>query len=76
MLQQELQKRLDKVIHLALIKGMIKMEVMKQIERVMNQVEKIDYKSVYIEIATQNDKFIIDKTKPKNRIGFKVKGGE
>lgn len=50
------------------------MEVMKQIERVMNQVEKIDYKSVYIEIATQNDKFIIDKTKPKNRIGFEVKG--
>ncbi len=52
------------------------MEVMKQIERVVNQVEKIDYKSVYIEIATQNDKFIIDKTKPKNRIGFEVKGGE
>lgn len=52
------------------------MEVMKQIERVMNQVEKIDYKSVYIEIATRNDKFIIDKTKPKNRIGFEVKGGE
>lgn len=52
------------------------MEVMKQIERVMNQVEKIDYKSVYIEIVTQNDKFIIDKNKPKNRIGFEVKGGE
>lgn len=52
------------------------MEVMKQIERVMNQVEKIDYKSVYIEITTQHDKFIIDKTKPKNRIGFEVKGGE
>lgn len=52
------------------------MEVMKQIERVMNQVEKINYKSVYVEIITQNDKFIIDKTKPKNRIGFEVKGGE
>lgn len=52
------------------------MEVMKQIERVMNQVEKIDYKSVYIEILTQHDKFIIDKTKPKNKIGFEVKGGE
>ncbi len=76
MQQQELQKRLDKVTHLALIKGMVKMEVMKQIERVMNQVEKIDYKSVYIEILTQHDKFIIDKTKPKNKIGFEVKGGE
>lgn len=52
------------------------MEVMKQIERVMNQVEKIDYKSVYIEIVTQHDKFIIDKTKTKNRIGFEMKGGE
>lgn len=46
------------------------MEVMKQIERVMNQVEKIDYKSVYIEIATQHDKFIIDKTKPKKQNRF------
>lgn len=52
------------------------MEVIKQIEKVVNQVEKIDYKSVYIEIATQHDKFIIDKTKPKNKIGFEVKGGE
>lgn len=52
------------------------MEVMKQIERVMNQVEKINYKSVYVKIITQNDKFIIDKTKPKNKIGFEVKGGE
>lgn len=41
------------------------MEVMKQIERVMNQVEKIDYKSVYVEIETENDKFIMDKMKPK-----------
>lgn len=46
------------------------MEVIKQIEKVMNQVEKIDYKSVYIEIKTQDDKFIIDKIKPKNQIGF------
>ncbi len=46
------------------------MEVIKQIEKVVNQVEKIDYKNVYIEITTQNDKFIIDKAKPKNKIGF------
>lgn len=39
------------------------MEVIKQIEKVMNQVEKIDYKSVYIEIKTQDDKFVIDKIK-------------
>lgn len=52
------------------------MEVIKQIEKIVNQVEKIDYKSVYIEIATQHDKFIIDKVKQKNRIGFEMKGGE
>lgn len=52
------------------------MEIIKQIEKVMNQIEKIDYKSVYVEIKTQDDKFIIDKVKPKNNIGFAVKGGE
>ena len=52
------------------------MEVIKQIEKVLNQVLKIDYKSVYIEIVTKHDKFIIDKAKPKNRIGFEMKGGE
>lgn len=51
------------------------MEVIKQIEKVMNQVEKIDYKSVYIEIKTQDDKFVIDKIKPKNQIGFNVERG-
>lgn len=51
------------------------MEVIKQIEKVMNQVEKIDYKSVYIEIKTQDDKFIIDKIKPKNQIGFNTERG-
>lgn len=51
------------------------MEVIKQIEKVMNQVEKIDYKSVYIEIKTQDDKFIIDKIKLKNQIGFNVERG-
>lgn len=52
------------------------MDIMKQLERVVNQIEKIDYKSVYVEIKTQDDKFIIDKVKPKNKIGFAVKGGE
>lgn len=51
------------------------MEVIKQIEKVMNQVEKIDYKSVHIEIKTQDDKFIIDKIKSKNQIGFNVERG-
>lgn len=52
------------------------MDIMKQLERVVNQVEKIDYTNVYIKIETENDKFIIDKIKPKNKIGFDVKGGE
>lgn len=52
------------------------MEVIKQIEKIMNQVEKIDYTNVYMEIRTKDDKFIIDKSKPKNKIGFVAKGGE
>lgn len=41
------------------------MDIMKQLERVVNQVEKIDYTSAYIEIETKHDKFIMDKAKPK-----------
>lgn len=52
------------------------MDIMKQLERVVNQVEKIDYTSVYIKIETENDKFIMDKAKPKNKIGFATEGGE
>lgn len=52
------------------------MDIMKQLEKVVNQVKKIDYRNVYIKIETENDKFIMDKIKPKNRIGFNVKGGE
>ena len=52
------------------------MEIMKQLEKFVNQVEKIDYTSVHIEIETKHDKFIMDKAKPKNKIGFAAKGGE
>lgn len=52
------------------------MDIMKQLERVINQVEKIDYTSVHIEIETKHDKFIMDKVKQKNKIGFATEGGE
>lgn len=52
------------------------MDVMKQLQKIMNQVEQIDYKSVYIEIETKNDRFTMNKVKSKNQIGFEVKGGE
>lgn len=35
-------------------------------------VENIDYRSLYIEIKTNNDKYIIEKEKPKT-IGFSAK---
>lgn len=75
MQQQVLQKKLDKVIHLVLIKG-DGMDIMEQLQKVINQVEKIDYKSVYIEIETKNDRFTMNKIKSKNQIGFETKGGE
>lgn len=52
------------------------MDIMEQLQKVINQVEKIDYKSVYIEIETKNDRFTMNKIKSKNQIGFEVKGGE
>lgn len=52
------------------------MDFMKQLEKVVNQVEKIDYTNVHIEIETKTDKFIMDKAKPRNKIGFAAKGGE
>lgn len=35
-------------------------------------VDKINYKSVYIEIQTEDNKYTLEKDK-KNRIGFEVK---
>ena len=55
------------------------MDILKQLEKVMNQIEKIDYTKVDITIETQTDRYIMNKEKPKNPIGFRmteVKGGE
>ena len=46
------------------------MNIMKQIEKVVNATEKIDYTMVHIEIETEKDRFIIEKDKTHNKIGF------
>lgn len=51
------------------------MNIIKQLQKVMNQVEQIDYKTVHIEIETRNDRFIMDKVKDKNQIGFRSERG-
>ena len=49
---------------------------MKKVTTVLNNisklVDKINYKSVYVEIQTENDKYTLEKDK-KNKIGFEVK---
>lgn len=42
----------------------------KVIERIDNLIENMNYKKVYIEIETDKDKYIIEKQRQKNRIGF------
>ena len=39
------------------------MDNIKIIERITNLIDKMDYKKVYIEIETKQDKFIIEKDK-------------
>lgn len=45
----------------------------KIIERITNLVDKMDYKKVYIEIETKQDKIIIEKEKQR-QIGFRGGG--
>lgn len=45
----------------------------KIIERITNLIDKMDYKKVYIEIETKQDKFIIEKYK-QTQIGFRGGG--
>lgn len=47
--------------------------VINQISRL---IDKIDYKNAYIEIQTNNSKYILEKEKPKRAIGFRLNGGE
>lgn len=40
------------------------------INQISNLIEKIDYRSAYIEIQTNNDKYILEKEK-QTQIGFR-----
>lgn len=44
--------------------------MIKTIQKIENLLEKIEYKEVYIEIKTEKDKYIIEKSHKTNRIGF------
>ncbi len=43
----------------------------KIMERINNLVNQMDYKKVYIEVETNNDRFVIEKSK-RNQIGFRI----
>ena len=43
----------------------IKMKEITVLNRISKLVENIDYRSLYIEIKTNNDKYIIEKEKPR-----------
>ena len=43
----------------------------KIIERINKLIDKMDYKTAYVERQTKNNKFILEKEK-KNKIGFEV----
>lgn len=49
------------------------MNNIKIIERIINLIDKMDYKKAYIEIETKQDKFIIEKDKQR-QIGFRGGG--
>lgn len=44
----------------------------KIIERIENLIDKMEYKTAYVEIQTKNNKYILEKEK-NNKIGFDVK---
>ena len=44
----------------------------KILDKISTLIDKINYKSVYIEIQTEKDKYTLEKEK-RNKIGFDVK---
>ena len=44
----------------------------KIIERINNLIDKMEYKTAYVEIQTKNTKYTLEKDK-NNKIGFDVK---
>ena len=44
----------------------------KILDKISTLIDKINYKSVYVEIQTEKDKYTLEKEK-RNKIGFDVK---
>ena len=44
---------------------------LKNVEKINDLIDKMDYEKVYLEIETKQDKYITEKSKPK-QIGFKT----
>lgn len=47
----------------------------KILDQISNLIDKTDYKTAYIEIQTENNKYILEKDK-KRQIGFRGKNNE
>ena len=52
------------------------MEILKGLDKISKVINQIDYENVYVKINIKDDIYILDKIRPKNKIGFEVKGGE
>ena len=50
------------------------MDIKKALDKIENIVNKLEYENIRIEIETENDMFLLQKTKPKNQAGF-ILGG-
>lgn len=50
----------------------VNMTNIKILERIDNLIDKMEYKTAYIEIQAKDNKYILEKEK-NNRIGFEVK---
>ena len=48
---------------------------LKNVEKINDLIDKMDYEKVYLEIETKQDKYSIEKSKPK-QIGFKTQRRE
>lgn len=48
----------------------IKMKETKVLDKISSLIDNMNYKSAYIEIQTQTDRFVLEKEK-KNPIGFR-----
>ena len=63
-----------RVNHLVLFKRGVNVEIKKALDSIEKIVNKMEFESIRIEISTENDTFLLEKTKPKNQAGF-ILGG-